>query len=73
MQTTHLKHLYQCTDTSGYEHTQAAPTALILVYKIMTSAATALKWEPITEPGEKQSWQCKNSKSIPVQNKDTLI
>lgn len=70
MQTTHLKHLYQRTDTSGYEHTQAAPTALILVYKIMTSAATALKWKPIIEAG---SQQCKNSKSISVQNKDTLI
>lgn len=55
MQTTHLKHLYQCTDTSGYEYTQAAPTGLVLVYKIMTSAATALKWEPVTEAGEKQS------------------
>lgn len=73
MQTTRLKHLHQCTDTSGYEYTQAAPTGLVLIYKTMTSAAAALKWEPITEAGEKQSWQCKNSKSISVQNKDTLI
>lgn len=55
MQTTHFKNLYQCTDTTGYEHTQAAPTGLVFVYKIMTSAATALKWELITEAGEKLS------------------
>lgn len=55
MQTTYLKHLYQCTDTSGYEHIQAAPTGLGLVYKITTSVVTPLKWEPITEAGEKQS------------------
>lgn len=55
MQTTHLKHLYQCTDTSCYEHTQAAPTGLVLVYKTTISVVTALKWEPITEAGEKQS------------------
>lgn len=55
MQTTRWKHLYQCTDTSGYEHTQAAPTGLVFVYKIMTSAVTALKWETITEAGEKKS------------------
>lgn len=73
MQTTHFKNLYQCTDTTGYEHTQAAPTGLVLVYKIMTSAATALKWELITEVGEKLSWQYKNSKSVIVQNKDMLI
>lgn len=38
----------------------------------MTPDVNALRWEVISDAGEKQNWQCKKSKLISVQNNKRL-